>query len=115
PLQERRRGGRVRHGPFGTGLTHLAHSIPDMRGVLLSTEVGSVLMTGDYKFDQTRVDGRPADVSRLAELGEDGLLLLCGDSTNADRPGVAPSESAVGPALLAQFSRSKVPLILTPF
>ena len=57
-------------------------------------------MTGDYKFDQTPVDGRPADISRLAELGREGLLLLCGDSTNADRPGVAPSESSVGPALL---------------
>ena len=61
-----------------------------MRGVLLKTEVGSVLMTGDYKFDQTPVDGRPADVSRLAEIGREGLMLLCGDSTNADRPGIAP-------------------------
>ena len=71
-----------------------------MRGVLITTELGSMLMTGDYKFDQTPVDGRPADISRLAELGKEGLLLLCGDSTNADRPGVAPSESSVGPALL---------------
>ena len=47
-------------------------------------------MTGDYKFDQTPVDGAPADVSRLAELGRDGVLLLCGDSTNADRPGFSP-------------------------
>ena len=46
-----------------------------------------MLITGDYKFDQTPVDGAPADVSRLAELGREGLLLLCGDSTNADRPG----------------------------
>ena len=64
-----------------------------------------MLVTGDYKFDQTPVDGMPADVSRLAELGREGLLCLCGDSTNADRPGVAPSESSVGPgparALLA--------------
>jgi ribonuclease J len=72
-------------------------------------------MTGDYKFDQTPVDGRPADVSRLAELGKEGLMLLCGDSTNADRPGVAPSESAVGPALLEQFSRCKGRIIVTSF
>ena len=65
-----------------------------------------MLMTGDYKFDQTPVDGRPADISRLAELGKEGLLLLCGDSTNADRPGVAPSESSVGPALLQPVLRS---------
>jgi ribonuclease J len=115
PLQELPAGERVEHGPFGIELIHLAHSIPDMRGVLLSTEVGSVLMTGDYKFDQTPVDGRPADVSRLAELGKEGLLLLCGDSTNADRPGVAPSESSVGPALLRQFSQCEGRIIVTSF
>ena len=87
PLQELPAGRRVRSGPFGLELIHLSHSIPDMRGVLITTELGSVLMTGDYKFDQTPVDGRPADISRLAEVGRDGLLLLCGDSTNADRPG----------------------------
>src|SRR5436305_1260552 len=115
PLQELPPGEKVRCGPFELELIHLAHSIPDMRAVLLSTEVGSVLMTGDYKFDQTPVDGRPADVSRLAELGKEGLLLLCGDSTNADRPGVAPSESAVGPALLEQFSRCRGRIIVTSF
>jgi ribonuclease J len=115
PLQELPPGEKVRCGPFQLELIHLAHSIPDMRAVLLSTELGSVLMTGDYKFDQTPVDGRPADVSRLAELGKEGLLLLCGDSTNADRPGVAPSESAVGPALLQQFARRKGRIIVTSF
>jgi ribonuclease J len=115
PLQELPPGQKVRRGPFEIELIHLAHSIPDMRAVLLTTEVGSVLMTGDYKFDQTPVDGRPADVSRLAELGKEGLLLLCGDSTNADRPGVAPSESSVGPALLQQFSRCKGRIIVTSF
>jgi len=115
PLKELPPGEKVKMGPFGLELIHLAHSIPDMRAVLLSTEVGSVLMTGDYKFDQTPVDGRPADVSRLAELGKEGLLLLCGDSTNADRPGVAPSESSVGPALLQQFSRCKGRIIVTSF
>jgi ribonuclease J len=115
PLQELPPGEKVRRGPFEIELVHLAHSIPDMRGVLLTTELGSVLMTGDYKFDQTPVDGRPADVSRLAELGKEGLLLLCGDSTNADRPGIAPSESAVGPALLEQFGRCKGRIVVTSF
>jgi ribonuclease J len=115
PLQELPPGEVVRRGPFEIELIHLAHSIPDMRAVLLKTEAGSVLMTGDYKFDQTPVDGRPADVSRLAELGKEGLTLLCGDSTNADRPGVAPSESAVGPALLQQFGRCKGRIIVTSF
>ncbi|HEU4706685.1 MAG TPA: ribonuclease J [Solirubrobacterales bacterium] len=115
PLQELPPGEKMQAGPFQLELIHLAHSIPDMRAVLLSTEVGSVLMTGDYKFDQTPVDGRPADVSRLAELGKEGLTLLCGDSTNADRPGVAPSESAVGPALLQQFGRCKGRIVVTSF
>jgi len=115
PLEELEAGERVTLGPFELELIHLSHSIPDMRGVLLTTEVGSVLLTGDYKFDQTPVDGRPADVSRLAEIGRDGLMLLCGDSTNADRPGVAPSESSVGPALLDTFSRAPGRIIVTSF
>jgi ribonuclease J len=115
PLQELPAGEKVQRGPFGLELVHLAHSIPDMRGVLITTELGSMLMTGDYKFDQTPVDGRPADIPRLAEIGREGLLLLCGDSTNADRPGVAPSESSVGPALLQQFARCKGRIIVTSF
>jgi len=115
PLQELPAGEKVQCGPFGLELVHLAHSIPDMRGVHITTEVGSMLMTGDYKFDQTPVDGRPADIPRLAEIGREGLLLLCGDSTNADRPGVAPSESSVGPALLRQFSQCEGRIIVTSF
>ena len=115
PLQELPAGEKVQRGPFGLELVHLAHSIPDMRGVLITTELGSMLMTGDYKFDQTPVDGRPADIPRLAEIGREGLLLLCGDSTNADRPGVAPSESSVGPALLRQFSQCEGRIIVTSF
>jgi ribonuclease J len=115
PLQELPAGEKVQCGPFGLELVHLAHSIPDMRAVHITTEVGSMLMTGDYKFDQTPVDGRPADIPRLAEIGREGLLLLCGDSTNADRPGVAPSESSVGPALLRQFSQCEGRIIVTSF
>lgn len=114
-LQELPAGEKVKAGPFELELVHLAHSIPDMRGVLITTELGSMLMTGDYKFDQTPVDGRPADISRLAEIGKDGLLLLCGDSTNADRQGVAPSESSVGPALLQQFALCEGRIIVTSF
>ena len=115
PLEELPAGDKVKLGPFGLELVHLAHSIPDARGVILTTDLGSILLTGDYKFDQTPVDGRPADITRLAELGRDGLLLLCGDSTNADRPGIAPSESSVGPALLETFSNCKGRIIVTSF
>jgi ribonuclease J len=115
PLQELPAGETIQAGPFELELIHLSHSIPDARGVLIGTELGRVLMTGDYKFDQTPVDGRPADISRLAELGRDGLLLLCGDSTNADRPGIAPSESSVGPALLETFASCKGRIVVTSF
>src|SRR6195952_5014740 len=115
PLQELAAGEKVRRGPFELELVHLAHSIPDMRGVLITTELGSMLMTGDYKFAQTPVAGRPADISRLAEIGREGLLLLAGDSTNADRPGVAPSESSVGPGLLNQFAQCEGRIIVTSF
>ena len=83
----------IEAGPFDVELIHMTHSIPDASAVALTTDLGTILVTGDYKFDQTPVDRRPADVTRLAELGREGLLLLCGDSTNADRPGFAPSET----------------------
>ncbi|HEX2359005.1 MAG TPA: ribonuclease J [Solirubrobacterales bacterium] len=115
PLQELPAGDRVQAGPFEIELVHMAHSIPDARAVALKSDAGTVLITGDYKFDQTPVDGIPADVSRLAELGREGVLCLCGDSTNADRPGVAPSESSVGPALLDVFSKCEGRIIVTSF
>jgi ribonuclease J len=115
PIHEIDAGERKQAGPFEIETVHMAHSIPDARAVALHTELGTVLFTGDYKFDQTPVDGRPADISRLAELGAEGLLCLCGDSTNADRPGVAPSESSIGPALLETFSRCEGRIIVTSF
>ena len=102
-------------GPFSVEMVKMAHSIPDAFAVALTTELGTMLMTGDYKFDQTPVDGVPADVSRLAELGREGLLLLCGDSTNADRPGMSLSESAVGPRLQEVFARCKGRIVVTCF
>ena len=93
----------------------MTHSIPDSSAVCLGTDLGAVLITGDYKFDQTPVDGPPADVSRLAELGRDGVLLLCGDSTNVDRPGFSPSESVVGPALEEVFARCEGRIVVTSF
>jgi ribonuclease J len=105
----------VRAGPFSIEMVKMAHSIPDSFAVALTCELGTVLVTGDYKFDQTPVDGVPADVSRLAELGREGLLLLCGDSTNADRPGMSPSESSVGPKLEEMFARCAGRIVVTCF
>jgi ribonuclease J len=102
-------------GPFAIERVHLTHSIPDASGVALTCELGTVLVTGDYKFDQTPVGGAPADMARLAELGRDGLLLLCGDSTNADRPGISSSESIVGPELERLFPRCRGRIVVTCF
>jgi ribonuclease J len=102
-------------GPFSVEMVKMAHSIPDSFAVALTCELGTMLVTGDYKFDQTPVDGVPADVSRLAELGREGLLLLCGDSTNSDRAGMSPSESSVGPKLEECFSRCAGRIVLTCF
>jgi ribonuclease J len=102
-------------GPFTVEMVKMAHSIPDSFGVALTCELGTTLITGDYKFDQTPVDGVPADVGRLAELGREGLLLLCGDSTNADRPGVSLSESSVGPRLREVFARCRGRIVVTCF
>ncbi len=102
-------------GPFSMEMVHMTHSIPDSSAVALGTSLGTVLITGDYKFDQTPVDGPPADVSRLAELGREGVLLLCGDSTNVDRAGFSTSESVVGPHLEDVFAHCEGRIVVTSF
>jgi ribonuclease J len=114
-LNEVEDGEELELGPFTLELVHMTHSIPDASAVALGTELGTVLVTGDYKFDQTPVDGPPADVSRLAELGREGVLLLCGDSTNVDRDGFSPSESVVGPHLEEAFARCEGRIVVTSF
>src|SRR3954462_9620303 len=114
-LTDVKAGETLELGPFDIELIHLTHSIPDMMAVAITCELGTTLTSGDYKFDQTPVDGKPADVSRLAELGREGLLLLCGDSTNADRPGFSPSESVAGPNLEALFGRCEGRIVVTCF
>jgi ribonuclease J len=115
PVHETDTGETVQAGPFEVELIHVSHSIPDACAAALTCDVGTILITGDYKFDQTPVDGPPADTSRLAELGRDGLLLLCGDSTNADRIGTAPSEATVGPVLEEIFARCEGRVVNTSF
>src|SRR3954469_11006968 len=115
PVEEILPGERFDAGAFSVEMIKMSHSIPDSCAVALTCELGTTLVTGDYKFDQTPVDGEPADVARLAELGREGVLLLCGDSTNVDRPGIAPSESSVGPHLEEVFARCRGRIIVTCF
>jgi ribonuclease J len=69
PLEVVETGERVKAGPFEIEMIHMSHSIPDSRAVALHTDLGAILVTGDYRFDQTPIDGRPADMARLAQLG----------------------------------------------
>jgi ribonuclease J len=85
-------------GPFKVEFVRMAHSIPDCVAVVLHTPGGTILHTGDYKIDHTPVDGLRTDVGKLASLGNQGVDLLLGDSTNAERPGVTQSERTVGEA-----------------
>jgi ribonuclease J len=88
----------VEIGPFRVEFVRMAHSVPDTVAVVLECEAGRVLHTGDYKLDHTPVDGLKTDVGKLAEIGNRGVDLLLGDSTNAERPGVTGSERLVGEA-----------------
>ena len=115
PIEPLMPGQAAQAGPFTVELVHLTHSIPDSVGVALTCELGTLFFTGDYKFDPTPVSGPPADLERLAQLGDAGMLLLCGDSTNADRPGVSPSESTVGPNLRSLFERCSGRIVVTSF
>src|SRR5690349_20192088 len=85
-------------GPFRIEFIRMAHSIPDAVAVVLETPGGRVVHTGDYKLDHTPVDGQRTDVGKLADIGNRGVSLLLGDSTNAERPGVTQSERVVGEA-----------------
>src|SRR5690349_1514250 len=85
-------------GPFRVEFVRMAHSVPDAVGIALETPAGRVFHTGDWKLDHTPVDGLKTDVGRLAELGNAGVDLLLGDSTNAERPGFTRSERVVGEA-----------------
>lgn len=82
-------------GPFTLEGIHVTHSIVDAVALAITTPLGTIVHTGDFKLDQTPIDGRRSDLTRLAEWGERGVLLLLSDSTNVERPGSTPSERAV--------------------
>ncbi|HEY9304561.1 MAG TPA: ribonuclease J [Mycobacterium sp.] len=92
-------GQRSTHGVFECEYFAVNHSIPDALAIAVRTGAGTVLHTGDIKLDQLPLDGRPTDLPGMSRLGDDGVDLFLCDSTNAEIPGVGPSESEVGPTL----------------
>jgi len=98
PLRPLEPGDMVDLGAFQATAFRIGHSIPDAMGIALRTPVGTVVHTGDFKFDHTPVDGKLSDFALLAALGAEGVLCLLSDSTRAENPGYTPSERTVGEA-----------------
>ena len=105
----------VQLGPFRIELVRMAHSIPDAAAVVLDTPGGLCVHTGDYKLDHTPVDGQRTDVGKLAEVGNRGVDLLLGDSTNAERPGFTQSERVVGEAFRQLIPHRTGRILVTSF
>lgn len=108
-------GDRVDLDPFTVEFFRVCHSIPDGVGLGITTPVGLVVHSGDFKFDQTPVDGRLTDFARLAELGGRGVHVLLSDSTNAETDGQTPSEQAVGETFDRVFARAEGRIIVATF
>jgi len=105
----------IRLGVFRATFFRTNHSIPDSVGICLETPEGIVVHTGDFKFDQTPVGGQVADLAKMAEIGERGVLALLSDSTNAERPGYTGSERLVGEAILDVFRKAKRRVVVATF
>ncbi len=106
---------RVQLGAFSIELVRVTHSIPDATAVVVRTPAGTVINTGDWRFDDAPVDGKLTDKERLKQLGDEGILLLMSDSTGCDMPGRTPSESGIGANLDDLFSRAQGRVIISSF
>ncbi len=108
-------GDRVRYGSIEAEFVHVNHSVAGACALALRTPVGTLFHTGDFKFDQTPIDGKPADFAAIARIGEEGVLCMLADSTNAERPGHTLSERIVGEAFTNIFTRAKGRIIVASF
>jgi ribonuclease J len=114
-LREIRAGGHVSLGIFGIDAMRVNHSIPDALSLMIRTPVGNILHTGDFKFDQTPIDGLLPDYSGLAKAARQGVVLMMSDSTNAERPGVVISEAEVGVTLRDIIGKAEQRVIVASF
>ena len=108
-------GQTVKAGKFQVEFIHVNHSIADSVAFAIHTRMGTVVHTGDFKIDSTPIDGEVIDLARLGELGKEGVLCLCADSTNVERPGFTPSEKVVGATFMRQFQNCDERIIVTTF
>jgi ribonuclease J len=108
-------GEQVAFGSITVEPIQVTHSIPDTVSLALFTPVGTVVHTGDFKIDHTPIDGKQFDASRFAQLGDQGVLLLISDSTNAEKPGWVPSERMVGSIFEEQFREARGRVLVTTF
>jgi ribonuclease J len=115
PITEVPSGGTIELGPFSVEFIPVAHSIPESHALAIRTSVGTVLHTGDWKIDPTPVVGPPTDEARLRQLGDEGVLALIGDSTNAVRDGRSPSETEVAASLAGLIKSAKGRVAVTTF
>ena len=102
-------------GCFSVGFIRVNHSIPDSVGLSIKTPLGMIVHTGDFKFDNTPIDGKMSDFRRLSDLGNKGVLVMMADSTNAERDGYTPSERTVGVAFNREFQNAPGRIIVATF
>ena len=108
-------GDQAGFGQFKAEFFRVNHSIPDAVGIVLHTPIGVVVHTGDYKFDFTPVDGIPADLGTLGRIGNEGVLVMMGDSTRVESPGFTPSERVINDSFDKIFANASGRILLATF
>lgn len=106
-IHERTPGDTVKAGKFTVEFIHVNHSIPDATAFAITTPVGTVVHTGDFKIDTTPIGGQMIDIARFSEFGKQGVLAMLSDSTNAERPGYTQSERNVGESFSTLFKNAR--------
>lgn len=102
-------------GKISVSFFSVSHSIPDCLGIVFDTPEGKVIHTGDFKFDLTPVNDQLSDIHKMARIGDEGVLALISESTNAERPGITPSEMLVGAHLEEAFLKAKQKIFISTF
>ena len=108
-------GNQIELGACRVEFFRVNHSIPDAVGIAIRTPIGTIVHTGDYKFDYTPIDGKPADLGTLGRLGNEGVLLMMGDSTRVESPGYTPSERVINDSLDKIFANAPGRIIVATF